>query len=379
MTVNQDSLATSADLVLTQTGPASACVGSTITYQLTLKNQGPNSATGVVLTDLLPAETSYVTGSATAGELAGTGPVKLDLGNLAPGASVGVTLTVRLNSSGSGTVLNSASVTATISDPVGANNVAAAATSSADGEAPVVTVPADYELDLADGQCELMIDYGSAPAVAVDNCTGPVTISYDPPAGTVLGPGDHAVTVTARDAAGNEGTGSFSVRVRDNPNVSWPAARPLVLSESTPGLSQATFGQCLNSFDQSRWYRFKVQPGNRVIAVLNNLPQNYDLVLFKDIQQAYVALADQADDLPLLTAQFAADAFSPTAFSPDAFSPAAFSPAAFSPTAFSPTAFSPTAFSPTAFSPTAFSPGRVQSGCLRSHRLFTDGVQPHRV
>jgi hypothetical protein len=183
-----------------------------------------------------------------------------------------------------------------------------------------------------------------------------VTLTYDPPPGTSLSPGDHTITVTAADSVGNKSSGVFNVRVRDNPNVSWPGARPLALQVSAPGLLQATFSQCLNEFDQSRWYRFSIKPGDRVIALLTGLPENYDLVLFKDIQQAYADLLSQAGDLPLLNAQFAADAFSPAAFSPDAFSPAAFSPAAFSPAAFSPAAFSPAAFSPAAFSPAAFSP-----------------------
>ncbi|HAB18522.1 MAG TPA: HYR domain-containing protein [Verrucomicrobiota bacterium] len=225
-----------------------------------------------------------------------------------------------------------------------------------DREAPVLTLPADYLLTLADGQCQQAVDYSAAPATAVDNRPGAVTLIYDPPAGTLLGPGDHEVTVTATDIAGNKATGTFNVRVVDNPNVSWVAARPLNLTDGGPGILQATFSQCVSSFDQSRWFRFSVRPGERVFALLTDLPQNYDLVLFKDIQQAYLEAVNQAGDLPLLTAQFAADAFSPAAFSTDAFSPVAFSPAAFSPAAFSPAAFSPAAFSPAAYSPAAFSP-----------------------
>jgi len=345
-----------ANLELTQTGPAFACPGSEVSYQVTLKNLGPNIATEIELTDLLPGQATLLSAQTSAGTLSGTGPVFLKLASLAPGASATVTFLMRIDAAGNGSAVNLASVTSVSPDPVPGNNSASVSTSTLDSEGPVVTVPADYLLDLAEGQCELPVDFAAAPATATDNCTGVIELTYTPPTGTILGPGDHVVSVTAQDQVGNVTTGTFTVRIRDNPNVSWPAARPLALAESSPGLLQATFSQCLNSFDQSRWYRFSVKPGDQVIAVLSGLPQNYDLVLFRDIQQTYDELTAQAQDLPLLNAQFAADAFSPTAFSPDAFSPAAFSPAAFSPAAFSPAAFSPAAFSPAAFSPAAFSP-----------------------
>ncbi|HWQ83225.1 MAG TPA: tandem-95 repeat protein, partial [Anaerolineales bacterium] len=106
---------------------------------------------------------------------------------------------------------------------------------------------------------------------------------------------------------------------------------------------------------QSRWYKFNVQPGSKLVISLTGLAANYDLTLYKDIAQAFKTLNSPAD-LLRLDAEFAPEAFSPEAFSPEAFSPEAFSPEAFSPEAFSPEAFSPEAFSPEAFSPEAFSP-----------------------
>ena len=90
---------------------------------------------------------------------------------------------------------------------------------------------------------------------------------------------------------------------------------------------------------------------------LSNLAPNYDVAVFKDIGQAF-RLLTTLDDLEQLSAEFAADVFSPSAFSPSAFSPGVFSPSVVQPVGFSPSAFSPSAFSPSAFSPSAFSPSR---------------------
>lgn len=145
-------------------------------------------------------------------------------------------------------------------------------------------------------------------------------------------------------------------------NNLWPSACDLA-PQSAAGDPVTIYqaNQALNELDECRWYRFPVSPGDRIIVILSDLPDNYDAFLFKDVLQAYLELADPnysatLSKLANLSVEAAPTAFSPTAFSPTAFSPTAFSPTAFSPTAFSPTAFSPTAFSPTAFSPTAFSP-----------------------
>lgn len=50
----------STDLAVTNSGPASVTAGTTATYTITLTNNGPNPAAGVVLTDLLPTGSSFV-------------------------------------------------------------------------------------------------------------------------------------------------------------------------------------------------------------------------------------------------------------------------------------------------------------------------------
>ncbi len=351
-----DILPTYADLEVTQVGPAKACAGSEVTYQVTLRNLGPGVASSVVVSNVLPAGGTLVSTTTTAGSASGAGPVKLTLPSLASGASVGLSVVVKLGATGVASAANTASVSASTIDPVGVNNSSSVSTSTLDQEPPQISVPAEYVLDVATGDCAIAADFSTAAITAIDDCDGNVGFTISPPAGTVLEPGTHEFTVSAKDAAGNEASKKFQVLVRDNPNVAWPAAIPLTLVTGQPGFLEASFSQCINFLDQSRWYRFRVTPGSRVFVTLTGLPQNYDLVCFKDIAQAYQELLGDSGDLPLLGAQFAADAFSPAKFSADAFSPAVFSAAAFSPVAFSPAKFSPAVFSPAVFSPAVFSP-----------------------
>ena len=155
-------------------------------------------------------------------------------------------------------------------------------------------------------------------------------------------------------------------------NDSWPNALALAV---VPDLPATAVQQYLDQQNQSRWYKFTVQPNGRLIVSLTGLPANYDLTVYKDIGAAF-ANPQSNLDLALLGAEFAPDAFSPDAFSPDAFSPDAFSPDAFSPDAFSPDAFSPDAFSPDAFSPDAFSPDAFSPDAFSPDAFSPDAFSP---
>jgi uncharacterized repeat protein (TIGR01451 family) len=57
----------SADMAVTASGPSSVTAGTNVTYTVTITNNGPNAAQGVVLTDLLPAGSTFVSITQTAG------------------------------------------------------------------------------------------------------------------------------------------------------------------------------------------------------------------------------------------------------------------------------------------------------------------------
>jgi uncharacterized repeat protein (TIGR01451 family) len=136
-----------ADLTVTVAAPSSVTVGQDLTYTINVTNNGPSTATGVVLTDTLPplpADGTFVSGSA--GTLAGS-TLTDNIGTLTAGASVTVTIVIAPNAGALPSVANTATVTNQVPDTNQANNTATVmtdVTSNADvsvGIAPVATVP----------------------------------------------------------------------------------------------------------------------------------------------------------------------------------------------------------------------------------------------
>lgn len=87
-----------AALSLQKTGPATAFVGDTVEYQLTLSNSGNAPATNVSISDNLPAGLSFVSVSGPGCNSAN--PVSCSIANLAANASVSVTVRGRAESVG---------------------------------------------------------------------------------------------------------------------------------------------------------------------------------------------------------------------------------------------------------------------------------------
>jgi uncharacterized repeat protein (TIGR01451 family) len=128
-------VAPTADLALTLTAsPAAVTEGGTITYTLTVTNNGPATAANVTLSDAVPAGAAFVS-SGFAGYDAATGQV--NLGTLAAGGSVTGTLVVRVPEEG--TVVNTARVSSDLPDPNPADNGQTLTTTVADF-VPVVSL-----------------------------------------------------------------------------------------------------------------------------------------------------------------------------------------------------------------------------------------------
>lgn len=125
-----------ADLALTKTAsPAEVQPQGEVTYTLTVTNNGPGEATGVVITDTLPAGVTFVSSSQCTHA---NGVVTCNVGTLANGANAVRTVVVRAPST-PGSFVNSASASGNETDPTPANNSSAGAASVL--EAEVVAIP----------------------------------------------------------------------------------------------------------------------------------------------------------------------------------------------------------------------------------------------
>src|SRR5439155_1564804 len=185
-----------------------------------------------------------------------------------------------------------------------------------DNEKPLIVCPTISPKPNDAGQCSASVSFAAA---ATDNCEVASTV-YKIGTTVIASPyafpvGTNKVDVTVTDVNNNTASCSFEVVVLDPPNVTWPQALPLDLGVNL-GTRQVAFDECINAPDQSRWFKFKVKPGSRLIVTLTGLPANYDLVLFKDIAKTFAELTSltSQQDLLHLSAEFASDAFSPAAF-----------------------------------------------------------------
>jgi uncharacterized repeat protein (TIGR01451 family) len=95
--------------------------GGTLTYTIVVANAGPAFASNVVVTDLLPTGTTFVSATPSQGSCSGITPVTCNLGTLGKSTSATITLSLTLPST-SGPVSNTASVTTANPDPNPANN-----------------------------------------------------------------------------------------------------------------------------------------------------------------------------------------------------------------------------------------------------------------
>ncbi|MFV8352048.1 hypothetical protein ACNQHI_03685, partial [Flavobacterium sp. XS2P14] len=97
-------------------------VGSNVIFTLTANNAGPSSATGVNVTDVLPAGYSYVSNTAPSTGTFNSGSGVWSIGNLANGGSATLTITATVNATGS--YANRADIAANEADPTLGNNSA---------------------------------------------------------------------------------------------------------------------------------------------------------------------------------------------------------------------------------------------------------------
>jgi uncharacterized repeat protein (TIGR01451 family) len=111
----------SADLAVTQAGPSNPVIlGGNITYTLAVSNLGPALASSVTVTDILPANVTFV--SATVGTTNLSGAVISQLGSVS--TSTATNFSIVVTPLAAGLFTNSATLSSSTSDPASANNSA---------------------------------------------------------------------------------------------------------------------------------------------------------------------------------------------------------------------------------------------------------------
>jgi uncharacterized repeat protein (TIGR01451 family) len=136
----------SADVAVTKSAASSIAAGGNLTYTIVVANTGPSDATGVSVSDTLPAGTTFVSlaqpgvggWTATTPALGATGTVTLSNASVASGTTSTFTLVVKVDAAtpNGTTIANTASATASTADPNATNNAATATTNVTNGGPP---------------------------------------------------------------------------------------------------------------------------------------------------------------------------------------------------------------------------------------------------
>lgn len=179
---SQSTVAADNNLTLTkQATPDPVTVGTNLTYTLTYGNSGSTAANNVVLEDLLPAGTTFV--SATGGGVFNpvTRKVTWNLGTVAPGGGGSVQLVVLVSTSlGNGrAIVNVATAGGSDAQPVTA--VSKVAASNPYGKYAGTGAFYFKKKGVADDTAGIFVEYGLVPGLSVSPATENVLIEFSNP------------------------------------------------------------------------------------------------------------------------------------------------------------------------------------------------------
>jgi uncharacterized delta-60 repeat protein/uncharacterized repeat protein (TIGR01451 family) len=199
--------------------------GQTLTYTLSVANAGPDPASGVVVTDSLPATVTFGSASASQGTCTqASGMVSCALGSMASGGTATVTITV--TPTASGTITNTATVFGNETDPDPADNT--------DTETTTVDPVADLSIAKSCSpdrvvpgktvRCTLTVHNagpdGAQQVVVTDDLPEVVTVVGTPTgagfACTTQAPDPEITCTRATLAAGATATITYTVRVSED-------------------------------------------------------------------------------------------------------------------------------------------------------------------
>ena len=118
-----------ADLAVKNSAQTTVNSGSNLPYSITVTNDGPDTATGVSVSDSIPAGTTFVSLVSSAGTcstpaVGGTGSIICKNITLNKGSSVSLTLTVKVNAPSTTVISDTVKATSPVFDPNSANNSA---------------------------------------------------------------------------------------------------------------------------------------------------------------------------------------------------------------------------------------------------------------
>ncbi|WP_309233801.1 hypothetical protein [Conexibacter sp. W3-3-2] len=191
-------VAAAADLkVVKRADPAQVSPGDQLDYFFVTTNDGPDTATSVTVTDVLPAGVTYVSGAPGCNESAGTVTCSYAQPIL-PGTSRQTGFTVRVAATASGTIRNTATVASPVFDPDTTNNTDTIATTVLDVADVAITKTADRTTATAGDTVTYTLKATNAgPATARD-----VVITDTLPPGVHYASADAPCTIGPGGAAG---------------------------------------------------------------------------------------------------------------------------------------------------------------------------------